>query len=158
LNKRFISEQLNGRKLMRLVVLSAFIAGILPLAAGAQSFRAINYLDVVPLSKTTFEVIEANGEGPRGIWCAAADFAEKRLRTQGRIYIAGGRGPSRKSAGSKSVVFTTDAGSLSQGPFRSISLDTSQVGVGLPVNHALQFCRTEDIEEYELGSLSLLLK
>ena len=140
---------------MRLVVLAAVIAATLPVAASAQSFRAVNFLDVVPLSRSTFEVIEANGEGPRGIWCAAADYAEKRLRSYGRIYIAAGRGASRTVAGRKSVVFTTDAGSLSQGPFQSISLSTSRVGVGLPVNHALQFCR---IDDYELGSFSERLK
>lgn len=135
---------------MRSVILAAVTAIALPLAAHAQSFRAVNFLDVVPLSQTTFEVIEAYGEGPRGIWCAAADYAEKRLRYFDRIYIREGRGPSRSVAGRKSVVFTTDESSLPQGPFQSFSLTTSRVGVGLPVNHAIQFCR---IDDYELSDL-----
>ena len=67
---------------MRTLFASAMIAALLPLGASAQSFRADNFLDVVPLSGTTFEVIEANGEGPRGIWCAAADYASKRLQSR----------------------------------------------------------------------------
>mgnify|MGYP003669558350 FL=1 len=140
---------------MRTLFASAMIAALLPLGASAQSFRADNFLDVVPLSGTTFEVIEANGEGPRGIWCAAADYASKRLGYYDRIYIREGRGPSRSVAGRKAVAFTTDASSLPQGPPQSYSLTTSQVGVGLPVNHAIQFCR---IDDYELSGISFRLK
>ena len=60
------------------------------------------------------------------------------------------RGAANSVAGRKSVVFTTNPDSLPQGPFQSISISTSQVGAGLPINHALQFCRFED---YELGIL-----
>lgn len=137
---------------MRFTTLATVLALAVPMAAHAQTYRAVNKLDVIPLNRTTFEVIEAAGEGPRGMWCAAADYVENRLRTEGRIYIRDGRGPSRKVSGRKSVVFTTDVSSLSQGPFQSLSLSTSQVGVGLPKNHALQFCRVDD---YELGSLLL---
>lgn len=135
---------------MRLITFATAAAIAFPALAGAQTYRAINNLNVVALNSTTFEVIEAAGEGPRGIWCAAADYAETRLRASGRIYISEGRGAARSVAGRKSVVFTTNAASLSKGPFQSISISTSQVGAGLPVNHALQFCR---FDEYELGSL-----
>lgn len=134
---------------MRLLAFATAAALAFPALAGAQTYRAVNNLNVVPLSNTIFEVIEAAGEGPRGIWCAAADYAETRLRASGRIYISAGRGAARSVAGRKSVVFTTNVANLSKGPFQSLSLSTSQVGVGLPVNHALQFCRFDD---YEPGS------
>lgn len=137
---------------MRLMILATLVSLTLPAASLAQAFRATNHLHVVPLNATTFEVIEANGEGGQGIWCAAADYAETRLGYYGRIYIREGRGPSRSAAGRKSIVFTTDVASLPEGPFQSLSVSTSRVGVGLPVNHAIQFCRVDD---RELGDLIL---
>lgn len=135
---------------MRIFAFVTVAALALPTFAGAQTYRAVNNLDVIALNSSTFEVIEAAGEGPRGMWCAAADYAETRLRAGGRIYILKGRGAANSVAGRKSVVFTTNPDSLPQGPFQSISISTSQVGAGLPINHALQFCRFED---YELGIL-----
>ncbi len=122
--------------------LLAIAFAALPAMAGAQSFTAENRLEVVPLNGGQFEVIEARGEGPRGIWCAAADFARDRLGVPGaeRVYISRGRGPSVSGARRKSVIFTTDPDVLSRPPFQSVSLSTDQVGMGLPVNHAHQFC------------------
>ncbi|WP_298857676.1 hypothetical protein [uncultured Sulfitobacter sp.] len=131
---------------MRPLLYAVVLAVATPIAAQAQTYRAVNDLDVVPLSRSTFEVIEARGKGPRGIWCAAADYAERRLGAKGRIYIRDARGPSRSVVGRKSVVFTTNAANLSQGPFQSTSLNTSQVGVGLPIAHAIQFCRPDDFD------------
>ncbi len=124
-----------------LIRAAALAAAALPTLAQAQTFRAINDLIVIPLSGSSFEVIEARGEGARGIWCAAAEYAEERLGATGRVYIVGARGPARSVQGRKSVVFTTNVASLPQGPFQSVSLTTSQVGTGLPVAHAIQFCR-----------------
>lgn len=131
---------------MRPFIFAAIFAIATPIASHAQTFRAINDLYVIPLSRSTFEVIEARGEGPQGIWCAAAEYAERRLGAKGRVYIREGRGPSRSVSGRKSVVFTTDAATLKQGPFQSLSLNTSQVGVGLPIAHAIQFCRPDEFE------------
>ncbi len=136
---------------MRFTWIALSVIALLPTAAVAQSYGAVNHLDVVPLGPATFEVIEARGEGPRGIWCAAADYAERRLRATGRIYIREARGPAKSAPGRKSVVFTTDPQSLPQGPFRSLTLDTSQVGVGLPIGHAIQFCHPDE-DEFGLGN------
>lgn len=126
---------------MRPFILAGIIAVAAPALAHAQTFRAINDLNVIPLNPSSFEVIEARGEGPRGIWCAAAEYAERRLGATGRVYVAGARGPARSVQGRKSVVFTTNEASLTQGPFQSVAVSTSQVGSGLPVAHAIQFCR-----------------
>lgn len=129
---------------MRSLIIAAIIALSTPVAGSAQTFRSVNYLDVLPLTATTFEVIESGGKGPRGVWCAAAEYAERRLRARGRIYVLEARGPSRSVQGRNSVIFTTDASSLSQGPSQSVLLSTSQVGIGLPIAHAIQFCRDAD--------------
>ena len=107
---------------------------------------------MVPLGGSKFEVIEQRGEGSRGIWCVAAEYAERRLGASGRVYVSEGRGPARSVQGRKSVVFTTNAASLSQGPSQSLVVSTSRVGAGLPIAHAIQFCcdnigRDDDILE-----------
>ena len=51
------------------------ILSTMPMAAVAQPFTAVNRLQVISLSGTAFEVIEDHGEGARGLWCAAAEYA-----------------------------------------------------------------------------------
>ena len=126
---------------MKKFLIGGLIAALMPALAHAQSYRAINKLTVVPLGGSKFEVIEQRGEGPRGIWCAAAEYAKRRLGASGRVYVSEGRGPARSVQGRKSVVFTTNAASLSQGPSQSLVVSTSRVGAGLPIAHAIQFCR-----------------
>ncbi len=126
---------------MKKLLIGWLIAALMPALAHAQSYRAINKLTVVPLGGSKFEVIEQRGEGSRGIWCAAAEYAERRLGASGRVYVSEGRGPARSVQGRKSVVFTTNAASLSQGPSQSLVVSTSRVGAGLPIAHAIQFCR-----------------
>ena len=137
---------------MKKFLIGGLIAALMPALAHAQSYRAINKLTVVPLGGSKFEVIEQRGEGLRGIWCAAAEYAERRLGASGRVYVSEGRGPARSVQGRKSVVFTTNAASLSQGPSQSLVVSTSRVGAGLPIAHAIQFCcdnigRDDDILE-----------
>lgn len=119
-----------------------------PIASQAQGFEAINRLKVFAAGPTEFEVIEALGEGPRGIWCAAADYVKARYGqgTQGRLYVLAPRGPARTVQGRKGVVFTIDAARLPVQPSRSTSVVTDMAGVGLPVNHAIQFCKDYLIE------------
>jgi len=133
---------------MRLALIAVAFATALAGAGSAQTFTAENRLKVVPLNGSDFEVIEARGEGPRGIWCAAADYAVNQGRTGPgqRIYVKTPRGPSVSVAGRKGVVFTTDASRLSQAPSRSLSVGTGTIGEGLPVAHAIQFCRDYQIE------------
>ncbi|KEJ89284.1 hypothetical protein DSW25_09685 [Sulfitobacter donghicola DSW-25 = KCTC 12864 = JCM 14565] len=131
---------------MRSILFATFVAATLPLAASAQNFKSVNKLTVIPLGQSAFEVIQSRGEGPRGLWCAGAEFAKKRLGARGRIYILKANAPSQRVSGRKSVIFTTDAGRLPNGPRQSHSLTTSQTGIGLPVNHAIQFCRKDEFE------------
>jgi len=73
---------------MRSTLIATVIACVLPAIASASTYRASNDLNVVPLSGSTFEVIASNGEGPRGLWCAAAEYSERRLGKFDRVYIA----------------------------------------------------------------------
>lgn len=125
------------------VILLAISAVSLPTASVAQSYQAINRLQVFPLGGGDFEVIEARGEGARGMWCAAADYVKARFGqgTTGRIYVKTARGPSVSRPGRKGVVFTLDPNSLAQPASQSLAVTVRSVGVGLPTNHALQFCR-----------------
>ncbi len=126
---------------MRPLILAAFCA-ILPIAASAQTFRSESKLTVVPVTATSFEVIEDRAAGPRGYWCAAADFARSRLGAYAgaRIYIKSGRGPSLNASGRKGVVFTTDASSLSVSPSNSYVVSLTTVGYNLRSSHAYSFC------------------
>ena len=135
---------------MRPLILAALCA-IFPMTASAQAFRAESRLIVVPLNAKDFEVIEDRGEGPRGIWCAAADFARSRLGAGGgdRLYIKSGRGPSLTAVGRKGVVFTLDPARLGVEPSRGYSVSLRKVGYNLPVGHAYSFC-TDYWEEFFL--------
>jgi hypothetical protein len=130
---------------MRALLIAA-LCSALPLSVQAQSYVAFNRLVVVPLNATDFEVIESRGEGPRGIWCAAASFAQHRLGTprNARIYVKTARGPSRSGAGAKGVVFTTSTQGIT--PKTAYSISVRQPGLGLPQYHALQFCKDYLIE------------
>ena len=136
---------------MRSLLLSLFFATALSGGALAQSFQAINLLRVVPLNAADFEVIEARGEGARGIFCAAADYAIARGAPQAaRLYVKTPRGRSVSGAGRIGVVFTLDENRLSSPPFQSYSVSVNSVGANLPVHHAYQFCRDYLLEEDDI--------
>tara|TARA_R110002094_G_scaffold12385_9_gene22492 strand:- start:98 stop:529 length:432 start_codon:yes stop_codon:yes gene_type:complete len=129
-------------------IIFAAVVALIASAATAWAFEARNRLLVVPLGAKDFEVIEARGEGPRGIWCAAADYVQHALNQPGgsRLYVKTARGPSVSGAGRIGVVFTTDPARLSQGPTTSYAVSVRRVGQGLPVHHAYQFCKDYLIE------------
>ncbi|MEM6303284.1 MAG: hypothetical protein AAF744_01095 [Pseudomonadota bacterium] len=114
--------------------------------AQAQSFTAINRLTVVPLNAHDFEVIEQRGEGARGIWCAAAQFALERGKATNaaEIYVKRPRGAAVSAAGRRGVVFTTKPAGFT--PFSSYSVSIRQKGMALPAGHAVQFCKDYLIE------------
>ncbi len=128
--------------------LVAVLMSLLPLGAAAQTYQAVNLLNVVPLGGADFEVIEARGEGARGIWCAAADFAEKTLGagTTAELFIKRGRGASVSGVGRSGVTFTLDSASLPVSAFKSYSVSVDRPGQSLPLGHAIQFCRDYIIE------------
>ena len=128
-------------------IVGFLICLMLPGIAAAQTFDAINKLKVIPQPGGDFEVIEARGEGARGMWCAAADFAMARNPANGqRLYVKKPRGPSVSVAGRKGVTFTVDAARLGVSPTQALSVSVRSAGQGLPLHHAFQFCRDYQIE------------
>ncbi len=121
---------------------------LLPLQAAAQAYRADNWLVVVPLNTHDFEVIEDHGEGARGIWCAAAEFAQNvlGLPREDRLYVKTPRGPSVSGVGRKGVVFTTVSERVGTEAPRSYSVTVRRAGENLPSHHARQLCRDRLIE------------
>jgi hypothetical protein len=133
-------------------ILAAVICATVPFAADAQSYEAINRLNVIPLGGSSFEVIEARGEGPSGIWCAAASYAQDRvgLTNSTRMYIKTPRGPSISGAGRIGVVFTTDPNDLPSPPQKSYSISVDQQSIGLTIGHSIQYCKDYIIELNDL--------
>lgn len=135
---------------MRLLPL-AILCLSLPTVTVAQAFKAENHLQVVPLNASDFEVIEARGEGARGMWCAAADYAQARLaRGDGRLYVKRARAASLSAQGRKGVVFTNAPSTLQVEPNTALSVSVREIGRSLPIAHAYQFCRDNDDERDEL--------
>ena len=135
---------------MRIFVFATLCAA-LPSIGFAQSFKAQNKLKVVPLSQGHFEVIEANGEGARGIWCAASDYAIKRLGlSKGRIYVQKPRGSAQSQPGRMSVVFTANPKTLPVNPSSSHTVSVDDTGRGLRIQHANLFCRDFFIEQRDV--------
>ena len=135
---------------MRLLSLAALCL-TLPTLAVAQTFKAENRLNVVPLNANDFEVIEARGEGARGMWCAAADYAQARLpRGDGRLYVKRARSAALTASGRKGVVFTNAPATLAAPASTSLSVSVRQVGRSLPIAHAYRFCRDNDDDRDDL--------
>lgn len=132
---------------MRLLAVILSLSMIMPFAVSAQQqiYRAVNWLIVVPITPTEFEVIEDYSEGARGIWCAAGDFARNRVGvpTGAKLYLKGARGPSRRVPGETSVLFTLDPNTLDVAPRGSYSLSMREVGQGRSVAQSYQLCTEE---------------
>lgn len=110
--------------------------------AAGQAFRAKNWLFVVPINADTFEVIEDRGAGARGMWCAAADYAQAAGLdgTRKRLYVENPRGPSKTQPGRTGVVFTTNPGEDIKDTPSSYSVTVNRRGENLSIGHSLNFC------------------
>lgn len=121
------------RRFISVCMLSAAFAA--PLSA--QTFRAENRVTVTP-ETGGFSVLNGGGQGARGMWCAAADYARDVLGAAGaqRIYVAedrarGQRGPVR---------FTLDAAGLTPSRVSILGSSIRTAGANLSVGHAFSFC------------------
>lgn len=113
-----------------------------PSAAG-DLYRAQNGLDITATGAGAFAVQRSGGAGPRETWCAASEYAARRLGVRGaaRLYLAegaGARGP---------VHFTltapADGGTrLGQGGNYSVRLDLA--GFHMSQIHAEALCRLRE--------------
>lgn len=123
---------------MRMTILAA-IATLAATPLAAQSFRAVNDIDVTPTSGG-FAVQADGGTGARAMWCAAADYAYERLGAAGadRLYIAEGRAP---GIGQRApVTFTLDPSGLAPSSVFVTGLSLRNAGANLSIGHARSFC------------------
>ena len=120
--------------------LVACTLGALP--AGADSYRAINWLTVNPIAATEFEVILKPGASARAVWCAASDYSWKRLGQYKKtdLIVKSAVGPSVTKPGRNGVVFTTDPEQLDGSPNQYHVVRINQAGESLSVGHAKLFC------------------
>ncbi|ASM73325.1 MULTISPECIES: hypothetical protein [Roseobacteraceae] len=133
--------------MVRFPIAASFALALTALPASAQILHVFvaPRLDVNRLSDTTFEVIEKGGVGPRGVWCAAANYAIHELGKQrGRIYIVTPRGPAQTEAGAKGVAFSTQDPGIAANTGYSVTTDVA--GANLLVFHAQQFCKDNIVE------------
>ena len=110
----------------------------------ALAFTAPNRLNVNPVDAAVFEVIGKPGSTGADYWCAAADYAQRKLRVpwKSELYIARTRGPSVTSGRKSAVHFTLDpgaAGISASGP--SLSLNALRTGDHMSVQLAHTYCQ-----------------
>ncbi|ASM73324.1 MULTISPECIES: hypothetical protein [Roseobacteraceae] len=111
----------------------------------AQSYSARNDLTVAPLADGAFEVIEAQGAGARGLWCAAGDYARDQLNSpsSARLYVVVPRSDSQTAAGRKAVTFALTPQGTVPRPTVFVGFSTRNAGSTLSVAHAVTFCAGE---------------
>ncbi|KIC47679.1 hypothetical protein RA28_07405 [Ruegeria sp. ANG-S4] len=106
---------------------AALVALILPAMASA----APNGYRTEPMSGTDFEVIPRTDQFIDGYWCAAADFARRKLGAgwQQPIYVLRGYGPSVTTGRRTAVQFTlkmpTDVPQQGSNPFSPFKVGDS---------------------------------
>lgn len=112
-------------------------------ATPAQAFRAVNFHEVNPIDRTTFEVIRRPHSGPAPVWCAAGDYARSVLGLPGnaRLYIA--KGPSDSVTRPGRVAFrfsTTPPPGVDPNAPKPLTLSLKRVGDNLSVVSAWMYC------------------
>lgn len=115
---------------------------LVPSLAQAQFVRERFDIPVLPLTATTFEVIEADAAGGSQIWCAAGIYARTVLGLErGKLWVARERQDSDRVPGRKSVVFSVEpvSGEILS-PLRSVR----KPGLSFSIGHANAICREAD--------------
>jgi len=134
---------------------AAFVGAALALAGcgleppdGGATWRASNGMIVVAdaTRATGFSVVSQPRAGPSDFWCAAGDYAERRLgaRPVTPVFIAEGRVPSPLSWGRFAVSFALeDPGAPVPEPsgLRAVLLPIDTPGVSVSAAQGRSFCR-----------------
>lgn len=105
-------------------------------AASAQDFRAENRVTVTPVDGG-FQIADGAGFGARGMWCAAADYANDVLgaRSNARIYVVGPR-----LSFDAPVTFSLDPAGQAPKQVLILSQSLRAAGSNLSLAHAHGFC------------------
>jgi hypothetical protein len=126
------------KKMLRNVLMAALLAAVPgPSVLADTEFRAINRMTVTPAENGVFYISGRATLWARDYWCAAGEYALRRLRLPetARIYVVDPYRPGRNEIG-----FSTDPGGLE--PVRIIDLGSSvrEAGSNLSVAVADSFC------------------
>lgn len=128
---------------MKKTCIAAVLASLMSVTAAQAGFFK-SKLDVNPISRTNFEVVETQSAGPNQYWCAASYYASRTLgKNSGRIYLSTPHGPAVTAPGYSGASFSTEPISGVNGRATN---SITEVGANLTVAHALQFCRDNIIE------------
>ncbi|WP_170475971.1 hypothetical protein [Ruegeria arenilitoris] len=117
------------------------IAAAIALTVPTAASSAPNGYRTEPMNSTDFEVIPRARQDVDGYWCAAADFARRKLGAgwQQRIYVLRGYGPSlttgRRTAVQFSLKMPTNV------PQQNSSFQAFAVGESMSVQGANGRCR-----------------
>jgi len=113
------------------------------LPQSGHAFTATNGLKVNPAGGAVFEVIGRSRTRGEGYWCAAADFARRKLKSgwHDQVYIARTLGQSTTSKRVSAVHFTVDPAAAGVALIKpSHSLNSYKVGDHMSVQIANNYC------------------
>ena len=125
-------------------------ATVLALLQGkTAAWRALNFLEVIQISDTVWEVIGEPGSWAVEYWCGAGDYATSVLRSRAttRVYVWRAVGPSQARPGRTSVQFSF-APPPGADTRTGLTLDIKRAGDNLTAAAARQYCfGTDPFEE-----------
>ncbi|MCT8159333.1 hypothetical protein [Pseudoruegeria sp. SHC-113] len=119
-------------------------------SSGPPAFIAQNSLQVIanPSRPVDFEVLQQSPNGPSDYWCAAGDYAMRKLGvpSTARIYLRKPIGPAEFRSGRNAIGYTVDPSpELSQRasvlPSR-LTMSINRVGENWGAEHARFTCQT----------------
>ncbi|MGB3247399.1 MAG: hypothetical protein WBB25_22930 [Sulfitobacter sp.] len=104
----------------------------------AQTLRVEGRINVSPVAGG-FLVEDGGGNGARGMWCAASEYARRVLGASGtqRIYVTGPLTSSNRRA---PVRFSLDPGGTTPSRVTILGVSIYTAGASLSVDHAIGFC------------------
>ncbi|WP_298932696.1 hypothetical protein [uncultured Ruegeria sp.] len=117
---------------MKQIIVSATLAAF-AFSIPATADAAPNGYRTEPINSTEFEVIPRARQDTDGYWCAAADFARRKLGAgwQQRIYVLRGYGPSVTTGRRTAVQFSLKP------PAGGVPQQSSFITVGFPVGYSM---------------------
>jgi len=131
------------RKIFWAAVIAVFaVGGYGAVSAGREDavFSAENGFLVHPIGEGRFEVIARGSSAAQGYFCAAGDYARRRLGAMpaDRVVVVEPLGPAINNPGGKSAKFTVGAQGTGSS---SISPSVRRVGQSMSIGHARALCR-----------------
>ncbi|WP_172331213.1 hypothetical protein [Mangrovicoccus sp. HB161399] len=137
---------------MRLAIIPALAvlalsACDMPANPGGSQYLSVNGRRVVPLDTPgTFEVIAGPGDAGPQFFCAAADYAHRKLgaRSTDRVVITRSAGDSVSYPGTRGVTFTLMSQQEAPPTSNSLIMNPRQLGESVTVGNGRHMCQYSD--------------